>query len=738
MTIRNPLAGAPIRAARWSATHPWRAILGWLGLVTVAVGLAVAIPTNTTDDADYWKHESGRAAQWRDAAGLSDPLTENLLITADTSAPSDDHGAPAALDPARAEAAATLWGREMADVPGVEGVTKPVWSQDRSALLLAVRLAEDQEDAAAMRVVTKRVQNEYGDLVVRQVGDLTIDEGVDDRVEEDLRAAEGISLPVTLVLMLLAFGALIAAGIPVLLAASSVAATIGITAPISWLVPAEPTVTSMIVLIGMAVGVDYSLFYLKREREERARGRSTLDAVEVAAETSGHSILVSGLAVIVAMSGLYVVGEVTFNSLATGAILVVAVAVLGSITVLPALLVKLGRWVDRPRVPGLWRLNLRIGQGGISRRVLAPVLRRPVAALLLGVLAVGALAVPLLGMKMHSANLDTLPQEIPAVATYRDLAEAFPSEGASASVLVRADAADVDAVRAALTDLEERAVEAGSFASGGDGAIRVSDDGRTSMLSLGIPFEESDPRVDDAVEQLREDLVPTALAGLDAERAVGGGAAASYDTAQHLSTYLPVVIGFVVALTMVMMGLAFRSVPLALLSSALNLASVAVAFGLMTLVFQHGWFHEALDFSTPGFLIDWVPMLVLVILMGLSMDYHVFVLSRVREHVRRGLPARLAVEQGVADTAGVVTSAAAVMVSVFAIFATLSMMEMKMMGVGLSAAILLDATLIRLVMLPAALVLLGERAWWPWRPEGPRGELVEEVDPAYAAGVRTG
>ena len=727
MSIHNPLAGVPIRAARWSATHPWRAIVGWLAFVAFAVGMAVLIPTNQTDDADYRDYESGRAAQWIEDAGLSEPLTENVLIT---SSGTDD------LDPARAEAAAASIGREMAEVPGVEQVTAPMWSQDRSALLVAVRLAADHEETAAMTAVTEGVQEGYGDLVVRQAGDLTLDEGINEQVESDLSAAEGISLPVTLALMLLAFGALIAAGIPVLLAATSVAATIGITAPISWLVPAEPTVTSMIVLIGMAVGVDYSLFYLKREREERARGRTTLDAVEIAAETSGHSILVSGCAVVVAMSGLYVVGGVTFNSLATGAILVVAIAVLGSITVLPALLVTFGRWVDRPRVPGLWRLNRRIGRGGISRRVLGPVLRRPVAALVLGSIVVTALAVPMLGMKVHSANLDTLPGSIPEVATFRDLTAAFPLEGASAQVVVRADDQDAREVRAALADLDERAAATGDFVAGGGKSIRTSEDGETSVLDLAISFEESDPRVDDAVEQLRGDLVPLALGDLGAEQAVGGGAAESYDSAKHLSTYLPIVIGFVVVLTMVMMGVAFRSVPLALVSSALNLASVAVAFGMMTLVFQHGWFHEALDFTTPGYVIDWIPMIVLVILVGLSMDYHVFVLSRVREHVRSGLPARIAVERGVADTAGVVTSAAAVMVSVFAIFATLSMLEMKMMGVGLAVAILLDATLIRLVMLPALLVLLGERAWWPRRPEGPRGEVVEESDPAYALSVR--
>ena len=726
MSVRNPLSRVPIRAARWSATHPWRAIVAWIAFVVVAVGLAVLIPTNQVEDADYREGESGLADQWIDEAQMSDPLSENVLITA---------GGDAELDPARAEEAAATIGREMAEVPGVEDVTAPVWSQDRSALLIAVRLAVDHEETAAMTAVTDRVQEEYADLAVRQAGDLTMDEGINGQVESDLAAAEGISLPVTLVLMLLAFGALIAAGIPVLLAASSVAATIGITAPISYLVPAEPTVTSMIVLIGMAVGVDYSLFYLKREREERANGRTTLDAVEIAAETSGHSILVSGFAVVVAMSGLYVVGGATFNSLATGSILVVAIAVLGSITVLPALLVKLGRWVDRPRVPGLWRLNRRIGRGGISRRVLGPVVRRPVAALVLGGVVVGALAVPMLGMKMHSANLETLPGSIPEVTTFREIAKAFPQKGTTAEVVVRGDAEDAASVRSALAGLEAAAAEEGDFVAGGADTIQTSDDGTTSTLLLAIPFEESDPRVDEAVEQLRDDLVPDALGALDVDHAVGGVAATSYDSADHLSTYLPVVVGFVVILTMVMMGVAFRSVPLALVSSALTLASVAVAFGMMTLVFQHGWFHEALDFTTPGFLIDWIPMLVLVILVGLSMDYHVFVLSRVREHVRRGLPARLAVERGVSDTAGVVTSAAAVMVSVFAIFATLSMLEMKMMGVGLAVAILLDATLIRLVVLPAVLVLLGDRAW-PRSPREPRGDLVEEVDPAYALSGR--
>ncbi len=586
---------------------------------------------------------------------------------------------------------------------------------------MPVELTSDEVDADPLLDATAAVQADHPDLVVEQAGDVTIDDAINERVGEDLHSAELFSLPITLALMLLAFGALIAAGLPVLLAATSVAATIGICAPVSHLVPAEPTIYSMVVLIGMAVGVDYSLFYLKRERQERAAGRTTLDAVAIAAETSGHAILVSGGAVIASLAGLFVLTDVTFNSLATGSIIVVAVAVLGSITVLPALLAKLGRWVDRPRVPLLWRLTRRTTTGAISGRLLGPVVRRPVAALVVAGVGVVALAVPALSMKTHQASAETLPADIPAVQTFRAITKAFPSEGTSAQVVVTG--ADAAGARKALEGLAEEAGRSDDFAAAG-ATVQTSEDGSTSVLHLPIPYDESDDRATAAVERLRADLVPAALDGdalAGAEHAVGGGAAESLDYADKQSERMPFLLGFVLLLTMVMMILAFRSVLLGLVSTVLNLASVGVAFGILAIVFQHGVGESLLDFTSPGFVIDWIPVFVLVVLVGLSMDYHVFVLSRIRELVDGGMPVRDAVHRGIADTAGVITSAAAVMVSVFAIFATLSMMEMKMMGVGLSAAILVDATIIRLVVLPAVLILLGERAWPRRRPPVPPG-----------------
>ncbi|NPC95497.1 MMPL family transporter [Nocardioides sp. zg-DK7169] len=710
----------PIRAARWSATHPWRAIGAWFVLVVVAVGLASVISTQETTSADFRVGESGRADALVEDAGLADPEAEHVLITA------ADGGA---LDRAEAGAAATALGERLGEAEGVTGVSPPAWSAGGTAALVSIEVEDGHEDLDEMAAATEAVQGAHPDLDLRQGGDLSLDAAIDERVADDLSSAELTSVPITLLLMLLAFGAPIAAGLPVLLAATSVAATMGLIAPLSHLVPTEATVGSMIVLIGMAVGVDYSLFYLKREREERAAGHSTRDAIEIAAQTSGHSILVSGGAVIASIGALYVMGDPTFSSLATGSIVVVAVAVLGSITVLPALLATLGRWVDRPRVPVLWRLNARIGRGGISSRLLSPVVRHPVAALLVSSLAVVALAVPALGMRTGHADLDTLPADLPAVGTMKAIAAEFPTEGASARVVLRSEAGETAMTRA-LTGLGRDALAAGDFT--GTSEVRVSADGRTATLELGTDWAETDPRAREAVTALREDLAPAALDGVDGEHAVGGGVAEALDYDQDQRLALPLVIGTVLLLTMLMMYGAFRSVPLALLSTALNLASVGVAFGVLALVFQHGWGSAALGLTAPGFVIHWIPLFVLVVLVGLSMDYHVFVVSRIREHVASGLPTRVAVERGIADTAGVVTSAAAVMVSVFSIFATLSMMEMKMMGVGLAAAILLDATLVRLVLLPAALVLLGERAWWPRRPQPPAGERVLEGDPAYA------
>jgi putative drug exporter of the RND superfamily len=720
-----------VRAARWSATHPWRAMLLWLAFVAATVATASAVPVQQLDDEDTRIGQSGVADEIISDSGLTEPLSENVLIT---SADGD-------LDRDSAESAASDVRQRMSQLPEVGQVGQPVWSEDGAAVLVPLQLTTSDEEKAeddidALLNVTDDVQAEHPDLVVEQGGDASLNKAIWEQVGDDLAASEKLSLPIAFGIMLLAFAALIAAAIPVLLALTSVLATFGIYAAVSSLAPDNGSVMNIVLLLGMAVGVDYSLFYLKREREERRRGHGTVDAVEIAAATSGRSIVVSGIAVIVAMAGMYVTGVADFISIATGAIIVVGVAVLGSITVLPALLAKLGRWVDRPRVPLLWRLSRRIGPGGVSRRILAPVMRHPGGALVISTVAMGALAAPALGMKIDDGGLTTLPQEIPTVQTLQRTTEHFPAEGTAYAIAVRTTPERMPETVAALNQLATQAESDGEFVteSGADG-VRVARDRTAAVLTLVSPTEDGSDASIDGLNRLRDDLVPQYLDPVGAqEQAVGGSVAESQDFAQNQRDKLPMVLVFVLGLTLLMMGITFRSVLIALVTTVLNLFSAAAAFGVLALVFQHGWFESLLGFTAPGFAITWIPLFVFVILVGLSMDYHVFVLSRVREGLRRGLSPRDAVRAGVTETAGVVTSAAAVMVAVFGIFATLGMMEMKQMGVGLAAAILIDATIVRVVMLPSILALLGRAAWWPSRigrrsahREGPAVEEVPEL-----------
>ncbi|RKN49349.1 MMPL family transporter [Micromonospora endolithica] len=729
-----------VRLARWSAEHPWRAIALWVVFVAVCFLGGNAAGLNEATDSDQAIGEAGRAGLIVSSGNFTDPATENVLIT--------PRGG--ILDPAAARAAAEDATARLRTVPGVASVGTPVPSRDGDALLLPITMSGDPETASdrvqPLRDATAGVQDAHPGLRVEQVGGPSISKALDDTLGADFKRAELLSLPVTLAILIVAFGALIAAGVPVLLALSSVAAAMGLSTLASHLVPATDTTASVILLIGMAVGVDYSLFYVRREREERAKGRSGLDAVEIAAETSGHAVVVSGFAVIISMAGLLLAGDVVFSSLAVGSILVVAVAVIGSLTVLPAMLAKLGRWVDRPRVPLLWRLTApRTGRHGrpVGPRfwpaVLRPALRAPAVTLVVSVGLLLALAAPALGMKLKFPGMEDLPRSTPAMQAYDRLTAAFPSSGTSHSVVVRAPAAEAGAVRAALTTLSTRAAGDPLFAPPeGDGPkIEQSADGRVSVLEVAIPYASRDARAVSSLERLRGDLVPAALRDIGgAEYAVGGEVAGSEDYAQHVRDKLPIVVGFVLVLTFLVMTWVFRSVVIALSSILLNLLSAGAAYGLLVLVFQGGSADDLLNFTSMDAIVSWLPLFLFVVLFGLSMDYHVFVVSRIREGIRAGMSNSEAVAYGITSSAGVVTSAAIVMVGVFSIFATLSTIDMKQLGIGLAAAILLDATIIRAVVLPSLMTLLGDANWWapkflrarpaatPTDPPAPTPELV--------------
>jgi RND superfamily putative drug exporter len=715
--------GAVIRMARWSAEHPWRAIAGWIVFVVLCAVVGGMAGTRQQTDADEAVGEWAHAERIVQDGHFPDPIMENVLVTARSGT----------LDRGRAAAALADVGRRFAALPEVARQEKPVISHNGSAMALRIEMA-GPDDGSSDRVTplldaTATVQAAYPDLRVEEVGDASIDRAMDTTLGRDFVRAEKLSVPISLAILLVAFGALIAAGVPVLLALSSVAAAIGLSALVSHVTPASDSISSVILLIGMAVGIDYSLFYLRRAREERARGASTVDAVEIAAATSGRAVLVSGVTVGVAMAGMLLSQSAIFISLALGTILVVAVAVIGSITVLPAVLVKLGRWVDRPRVPVIYRLTLHNRPPRLWPTMLRPVLRRPGIALLIAGGLLVALALPAATMRTRLLGDADLPRSIPIVDSYDRLTAAFPSDGETHQVAVEAPADQAGAVRAALSDLDRRTKADPRFAADQPADIQESADHRVHVLDVPIPTSAESDQAKDTLSALRTNLLPQTVGHVPgAEMAVGGATAASVDFSHSLSSRLPWVFGFVLTLTFLLMLWAFRSVVIATTAIVLNLLSVGAAYGLLVLVFQHHWAEGLLGFTSNGSIVAWIPMFLFVVLFGLSMDYHVFVVSRIREAALKGMPTRDAVRHGLTHSAGAVTSAAVVMVAVFSIFATLSTLDFKELGIGLGAAILLDATIVRAVLLPAAMTLLGRWNWWA--PGFLRGRGRHAVDAA--------
>jgi putative drug exporter of the RND superfamily len=698
-----------VRIARWSATHPWRAMGLWTVFVLLSIALGTVVGTKEADGSGN-VGETQRASDIIDS-GAFPPGTaeEHILVTARSGA-LDQVAARAALD----DAATRL--RALSEV---DEVRDPVPAQDGSALMLAVAMTGDP-DTAADRVqplldTTTAVARDHPGLRIEEVGEASIDKGLGESIDADFVQAEVFSVGVTLLILLVVFGALIAAGVPVLLGLSAVGSAIGLSALVSYLLPAQEQTNSVILLIGMAVGVDYSLFYLKREREERAKGAGHIDAVEIAAATSGHAVVVSGIAVVIAMGGMFLAKDPIFTSIALGSVLVVAVSVLGSLTVLPALLAKLGRWVDRPRIPFLWRLTAPRKSAGTPRfwsAVLRPALRYPLVTFLASAGVLVALAIPALGMNLKFPDLGDLPRTTPVLQAYDRLTTAYPSTGGGHLVVVRASAAQADQVRQALLGLGERAAADPLFAHDLEPEVELSPNRTVSLLSIGTPYESGTPEGVASLHRLRDDLLPAALGGLGVEYAVTGDIAGTTDYSDHIWEKLPIVVGFVLLLTFLVMAWTFRSVVVALTAIVLNLLSVAAAYGVLVLVFQRHWAETLLDFKSNGGIVSWLPLFLFVVLFGLSMDYHVFVVSRIREAVQAGQSTRDAVAYGIIRSAGVVTSAAVVMVGVFGIFGTLSTLDLKQLGVGLATAILIDATIIRAVVLPSLMTLLGDANWW--------------------------
>jgi len=699
------------RAGHWSARHRKTAIWGWLAFVAIAVVLGGSIGTKTSTS-DTAVGDSGRADTLLDRHFPQD-ADEAVLVRAPQGSNARGPEVRAAVDDV---IAAVRDKPRVADVrsPFAAGNAAQISKDGRSVLVTFQLRGDDAETEQAIDPVVAavhRVQAEHRRVVVGQFGDASADKALSQAFEDDFKKAETLSLPITLLILVLAFGTIVAAGVPLLLGLSAVMATLGLVAIPSHFIPMDESISSIILLIGMAVSVDYTLFYLRREREEKRRGAAKLEAVDIAAATSGRAVLVSGFTVMAAMAGLFLAGDTTFTSLGVGAIMVVAVAMIGSLTVVPAVLAWLGDRVDRGRVPIVHRLVRRDGEGRLWGAVLDRVLRRPAVAAVLSAGFLIVLAVPALGMHTVLTGTDDLPRKLEVMRVYDQMQASFPGGQIPAVVAVSAPDVTAPEVRGAIAELERRAIATGTMTGPAD--VSVSPDRRVASVQIPMKGDGTDTVADRAVAALRTDIVPATVdrvAGTEAF--VTGMAAGSKDWSHLMKSRAPLVVGFVLVLAFVLLLMTFRSIVVPIEAIVLNLLSVAASYGVLVWVFQDGHLEGLLGFDSNGGVVSWLPMFLFVILFGLSMDYHVFILSRIREAVDRGMRTEDAVAHGIRATAGTVTSAAVVMVGVFAIFGTLSALDFKQMGVGLSVAILLDATIVRAVLLPATMKLLGERNWW--------------------------
>jgi uncharacterized membrane protein YdfJ with MMPL/SSD domain len=724
------------RMGRWSASHWKTAVIGWLVFVVAAFMIGAKVGTKNLKDQDYSTGQSHKADLiLKQGFPQSDPQTEFVLV----------QSTKLSVNAAAFRSTINDVVAAVKDNPNIKNLKSPVdpahpdlVSNDRSTAMVTFDMKGKYDHATKkidpIEASVAKVAAAHPGFYVGEAGAISSGKALDKMFNDQLKLAGERSIPITIIVLLLVFGALVAVGVPLLLALSGVIATIGLVALPSHIVPMDQNVNAVVLLIGLAVGVDYSLFYLKREREERAAGKGSRAAIEAAAATSGRSVLISGFTVMIAMAGMMFSGDKSYLGFGIATMMVVGIAMLGSLTVLPALLSKLGNKVEKGKIPFLHRLRGDSGENRFWKKILTPAMRRPgiAAAIAAGVLVL--MALPVLHLHTAQSGLDALPNSAPTVETIKKVQDEFSNGTAAQSEVAIKANIDAPATQRAIAALKSQVVAAGLNSD----TIETEVNASHTVTRIDIPLvgKGTDAASLSALDKLRNDVLPSTIGQVDgAEYGVTGPTATSADSNALLKAKAPIVFGFVLVFAFVLLLVTFRSVVVAAKALVLNLLSVGAAYGVLVAVFQWGWGAGLLGFTSNGGIAQWLPIFMFVILFGLSMDYHVFILSRVREAYDRGMSTSEAVEHGIATTAGVVSSAALVMVGAFAVFALMPILDMKEMGIGLAAAVLIDATIVRAVLLPATMKLLGDWNWYlpDWLQWLPRLEHEAQPQPVPAA-----
>ena len=708
--------GVTERLARATSRHPWRALGAWFGAIVVALALSVVfLPGNLTTEGHVTGNPESKQAE--DLFNQRFPPDKNgvdeLIVVRSPTRRVDEPAFRAFVRRLDVEGQAT----------GVVHRAFPLQvSTDRHALLIGV---QRKTDVDKLLDVVQRNDGRDGFTVV-MTGEGTLDHDFNDLSQHDLKSGElQFGLPAALIILILVFGAVVAGLIPLLMAIVAIVVALGLCAVVAEAFTVSVFLVNMLTGMGLALGIDYSLFVVSRYREERGNGRVELDAIGAAGATASRAVLFSGSVFVIALSGMLLVPSNIMKSLAVGAIAVGIVSVLAALTLLPALLGLLGDRVNALRVPWLRRNVGGAQEGRFWGAVVRAVMRRPVVYLVSFTALLIALAVPAFGLNLGASGVSTLPNRLESRQGYEALTRDFPKVSSSPVLIAVEGNVRTPPVRAAIGRLRTELAANRAF---GRSDLRVDRSGDVAAIGVELGGDRTGERALDAVRNLRAVVIPQAFRGTDTRVVVGGDTADNVDFIDAMNAWLPLVFVFVLGLSFVLLTIVFRSIVVAATSIALNLLSVGAAYGLVILVFRHGVGSGLLGFQRVDAIEAWVPLFLFSVLFGLSMDYQVFLLSRIKERYDESGSTTEAVIHGVSSTARLITGAALIIVAVFAGFAMGDLVMFQQMGFGVAVALLIDATIIRSVLLPAAMRLLGRWNWYlpSWLEWLPRIQIEAE------------
>jgi uncharacterized membrane protein YdfJ with MMPL/SSD domain len=726
--------GITERLARACAARPRRTFTAWaIAVVAALVLVATSLHGLTSSGTVAGTPESARADQLISSAFPPTP-SEQLARYADVvvvSSPRYTASSPAFrsfVTSLLAEGAATHKVIAASSyLTGGQGLV----SRDGHATLIRIRVPGDSDIKPIVSIVNRA--NRTPGFSVAITGEHTVGNDFGTLSQRDLEHGElFFGLPAALVVLMLVFGAVVAGLVPVLMALLSIIVGLGLVAILALEFTLSVFIVNMLSGMGLALGIDYSLFVISRYREERALGSEREEAIGLAGATASRAVLFSGGTFVVALFGMLLVPTNIMRSLAVGAIIVGVVSVAAALTLLPALLSVLGDRVNALRVPVLGRNIGRAGaaESRIWRAVVRAVLRRPVVSLLVSAGLMIAAAVPIFGLHIGASGVTTLPNDLPSKRGYLALQREFPSDSPyPVEIAVQGGSTSV------LSDLVRLQRKLARDPRFGPGTIQTSATGSVSVLTVPVRGDPVGGQAIAAVRDLHNHVLPATFAGTGAKVLVGGKTEQNAEYFDAVTTPTPYVLAFVLGLSLIVLTVAFRSLVVALVSIVLNLLSVGAAYGLITLVFLHGYAAGFFGFQHAHVVDAWVPLFLFSVLFGLSMDYQVFLLSRIKERYDQTADTRDAVASGVASTARIITGAALIIVVVFSGFARGQLVQFQQMGFGVAVALLLDATIIRSVVLPSIMSLLDRRTWYlpPWLNWLPH---VEVEQPAAAGGSR--